>query len=126
MITRRMAAALVAGSLAVGLVAGTAGTIIAKDATPSQTAAAACLEHMDDMDSMMSGSGAGMMSGSGAGMMSGSGAGMMSGSGAGMMSGSGAGMMSGTGGMMGSQSGSGAMPDWMQQHHAAATPAPVR
>ena len=106
MITRRMAAALVAGSMAVGLVAGTAGSIIAKDATPTQDAAAACLEHMDDMDSMMAGQN-GMMSGAG-GMMGG------------------AGMMSGTGGMMGGQSGSGAMPDWMQQHHAASTPAPVR
>ena len=106
MITRRMAAALVAGSLAVGLVAGTVGSIIAKDATPSQTAVAACLEHMDDMDSMMAGQN-GMMSGTG-GMMGG------------------AGMMSGSGGMMGSQGGSGTMPDWMQQHHATATPAPAQ
>lgn len=99
MITRRMAAALVAGSLAIGLVAGTAGTIIAKDATPAQTAATACLEHMDDMDSMMAGQN-GMMSGSGGTM-------------------GGAGMMSGL-------NGSGSMPDWMQQHHVAATSAPVQ
>jgi hypothetical protein len=108
-----MAAALVAASLAVGLVAGTAGTIIAKDDTSTQTAVAACLEHMNDLDSMMAGQNR-MMSGYG-GMVSGSG---------GMMGGSG--MMSGSGGMMGGQSGSGALPDWMQQHHVAATPAPVR
>ena len=100
MITRRMAAALVAGSLAVGLVAGTAGTIIAKDA-PSQTPAAACIDHMDDLDSMMAGQN-GMMSGSG-GMMGG-----------------------GSGGMMSGPNGSGSVPDWMQQHHVAATPAPVQ
>ena len=84
MITRRMAAALVAGSLAVGLVAGTAGTIIAKDTTPSQTAAAACIDHMDDMG----------------------------------------GMMNGAGGMMGP--GTSAMPDYMQQHHAVSSQAPVQ
>jgi hypothetical protein len=93
MITRRMAAALVAGSLALGLAAGTAGTIIAKDATSSQTAAAACIDHMDDMSSMMNGGG---------------------------------GMMNGAGGMMNGLNGSGSMPDWMQQHHVAATPAPVQ
>ena len=107
MITRRIAAALVAGSLALGLVAGTAGTIIARDATASQTGAAACIEHMDDMSSMMSGSG-GMMGNSG-GMMAGSG-----------------GMMGGSGGMMGGLNGSGSVPDWMQQHHAPASPAPVQ
>jgi len=105
-----MAAALVAGSLAVGLVAGTAGTIIAKDATAPQTAVAACLDHMADMTSMMGGSG-GMMGGSG-GMMGGSG---------GMMGGSG-----GMSGLNGSGPTSSAMPDWMQQHHVAATPAPVQ
>ncbi len=99
MITRRMASALVGASLAVGLVAGMAGTIIAKDATPSQSAVAACIDHMDDMGSMMNGTG-GMMNGTG-GMIGG------------------AGMMSGL-------NGPGSMPDWMQQHHGAATPTPAQ
>jgi hypothetical protein len=107
MITTRIAAAFVAGALAVGLAAGTAGTMIAKDATASQTATAACIDHMDDMDSVMTGQN-GTMSGSG-GMMGGGSGGMMGG----------AGMMSGL-------NGSGSMPDWMQQHHVAATPAPVQ
>jgi hypothetical protein len=116
MITKRMAAALVAGSLAIGLAAGTVGTIIAKDATPSQTAVAACIDHMDDMGGMMNGAG-GMMNGAG-GMMNGTG---------GMMNGTG-GMMNGAGGMTGPGASAmpSAMPDYMQQHHAAPSQAPVQ
>jgi hypothetical protein len=64
MIRTRLAGALVAGALAVGLVAGAAGTSIAKDSGPSATDVAACAESVGDMRSMMSGQG-GMMSGSG-------------------------------------------------------------
>jgi len=64
MITTRIAAALGAGALAVGILAGSAGTIVLQEAT-SPTAV-----HLTaQMSSMMSGSGD-MMSGSG-GMMSG-------------------------------------------------------
>ncbi len=70
MITTRIAAAFAAGALAVGILAGSAGTIVLHDATAPQTDA--WTTHMDQAGSMMS-----MMAGAG-GMMNGSG-GMMSG-----------------------------------------------
>jgi hypothetical protein len=112
MITTRIAAAFAAAGLAVGILAGSAGTIVILDATtPNEIDLPA---HMSQMGSMMS-----MMASSG-GMMSGSG---------GMMSGSG-GMMSGSGGMMNGQTGTtptaSGMPDPMQQHHVTTSPAPSR
>ncbi len=105
MITTRIAAAIGAGALAVGILTGSAGTIVLRDATASQS---------NDVTSFMSQMGS-MMGGSG-GMMNGAGS-----------------MMNGSGGMMGGQSGTSpttpsasAMPDWMQQHHLTSSPLPTR
>jgi hypothetical protein len=98
MIATRIAAALAAGALAVGILAGSAGTIVLREATAPQ--AGDWTAQMSQMGSMMS-----MMDGSG-GMMSGSG-----------------GMMSGLNGPGPAAS---AMPDWMQGHHQAATPVPTQ
>ena len=65
MITKRLAGALIAGSIAIGLTLGAAGTIVAKDTTSASTTAV-CADHMADMTSMMSGAN-GMMSGQGGG-----------------------------------------------------------
>jgi hypothetical protein len=67
MITSRIAVAFAAGALAVGILAGSAGTLVARDATAPQAVDWAA--HLSQMSSMMSGSG-GMMNGSG-GMMNG-------------------------------------------------------
>ena len=67
MITTRIAAAFAAGALAVGILAGSAGTIVLRDATAPQTVD--WTAQMSQMGSMMAGGG-GMMSGSG-GMMNG-------------------------------------------------------
>jgi hypothetical protein len=105
MITTRIAAAFAAGALAVGMLAGSAGTIVLRDATASQTVD--WTAQMTQAGSMMS-----MMGGSG-GMMGGSG-----------------GMMGGSGGMMGGSGGTGpaapAMQNWMQQHHVTGAPVPTR
>src|SRR6266508_3560223 len=98
MITTRIAAAFAAGGLAVGILAGSAGTIVIRDATTSN--AIDLPVHMSQMGSMMS-----MMASSG-GMMSGSG-----------------GMMSGQAGTTPTASG---MPDPMQQHQATTAPVPSR
>ena len=98
MITTRIAAAFAVGGLAVGILAGSAGTIVIRDATTSN--AIDLPAHMSQMGSMMS-----MMASSG-GMMSGSG-----------------GMMSGQAGTNPTASG---MPDPMQQHHATTSPVPSR
>jgi hypothetical protein len=105
MITTRIAAAFAAAGLAVGILAGSAGTIVISDATNSN--AIDLPAHMSQMGSMMS-----MMASSG-GMMSGSG-----------------GMMSGSGSMMNGQTGTtpkaSGMPDLMQQHHVTTSPVPAR
>jgi hypothetical protein len=110
MTTTRIAAAVAAGGLAIGLLAGSAGTIIARDATTT-TAAVDCTAHMSQMQSMMSGAGS-MMSGAGS-----------------MMDGA-SGMMNGTSGMMNSQGGTApeasSMPDWMSGHHPSSSPVPTR
>ncbi len=102
MITTRIAAVFAAGALAVGILAGSAGTIVLRDATAPQSVDVAA--HMSQMGSMMNGSG-GMMNGSG-------------------------GMMNGSGGMMNGSSGTGpaasAMPASMQQHHVTSSPVPTR
>jgi hypothetical protein len=98
MMTTRMTAAFVAGALAVGIVAGSAGTIVLRDATTPQPGD--WTAQMSQVGSMMS-----MMSSSG-GMMTGSG-----------------GMMSGQSGMGPAASG---MPDSMQQHHITGSPVPTR
>lgn len=69
MITTRIAAALAASALLVGILAGSAGTIVLRDTTTPQ--AVDWTAHMSQMGSMMSGQG-GMMSGQtgiGSGMM---------------------------------------------------------
>ena len=103
MITRRIAAAFAAGALAVGILAGSAGTIVLRDATAPQvvdwTAQMSQMSQMSQMGSMMS-----MMAGGG-GVMGGSG---------GMMNGHGIGPAAS------------AMPDWMQQHHVTSSPVPTR
>ncbi len=73
MIAKPLAGALIAGSLAIGLAIGAAGTIIANGTTPA-SAAAACADHMADMTAMINSQ---MMSGHNE-MMSGQ-KGMMSG-----------------------------------------------
>ena len=98
MTTTRIAAAFAAGGLAVGIVAGSAGTILLREATSPN--AGDSTAHMSQMGSMMS-----MMNGSG-GMMNGSG-----------------GMMNGQDGTGPAAS---AMPDWMQRHHIASSPQPTR
>jgi hypothetical protein len=79
--TTRIGAAIAAGSLAVGILVGAAGTIVARDATTTDladhmrglTASAGSMGHMAGMMSMMDGSHmAGMMS-----MMDGAGSSMM-------------------------------------------------
>jgi hypothetical protein len=65
MTTSRIAAAVAAGALTIGLLAGSAGTIIARDATTAD--AVDCSALMSQMQSMMSSSGS-MMNGS-SGMM---------------------------------------------------------
>lgn len=103
MITTRIAAAIAAGALAVGMLVGSAGTIVLHGTSAALSADLAA--HISQMGSLMTGA-AGMMNGSG-----------------GMMSGVGSGMMNGTGSTGHAAS---AMPDWMQQHHPAvsATAAP--
>ena len=105
MIATRIAATFAAGALAVGILTGSAGTIVRRDATAPQSVDVAA--HMSQMGSMMNGAG-GMMNGAGS-------------------------MMNGSGGMMGGQSGTSpsspagsAMPDWMQQHHVTSSPLPTR
>lgn len=112
MIATRIAATFAAGALAVGILTGSAGTIVLRDATATQSNDVTA--HMSQMGSMMNGAG-GMMTGAG-GMMNGAGS-----------------MMNGSGGMMGGQSGTSpsspagsAMPDWMQQHHVTSSPLPTR
>lgn len=94
MIATRIAAVFAAGALAVGILAGSAGTIVLRDATAPQ--GVDWTAHMGQTGSMMGGGG----------------------------------MMGGSGGMMNGPNGMGpagpAMPDWMQQHHVAASPAPTR
>jgi hypothetical protein len=98
MITTRIATALAVGGLAVGILTGSAGTIVLREATtPNDVVSTA---HMGQMGSMMS-----MMSG-GSDMMGGS---------SGMMNG-----QDGTGPAPSS------MPDWMQQHHVTSSPEPTR
>jgi hypothetical protein len=97
MITTRIAAACAAGALAVGILAGSAGTIMLRDATAPE--AVGWTAHMSQMGSMMS-----VMAGGG-GMMSGSG-----------------GMMNGQNGM---GLAAPVMPDWMQQHHVTGSPVPT-
>jgi hypothetical protein len=56
MITTRNAAAFAAGALAVGIPAGSAGTIVLRDATPPQTVDwTARMSHMGSMMPMMAG-----------------------------------------------------------------------
>lgn len=63
MITTRIVAALAAGALAVGILAGSAGTIVLREATnPNTVDLTAQMSQMGSMMSMMSGFG-GMMSG---------------------------------------------------------------
>jgi len=119
MISTRLAGALAAGALALGILVGSAGTIAIRDvARPDAVDANAHMGQMATMMSMMGG-GPGMVGG-GPGMMGG-GPGMIGG-GPGMMS-SGSGMMTGQDWMGPAAS---AMPDWMQEHHQAASPAPSR
>ena len=112
--TSRLVGGLAATTLAVGILAGAAGTIMARDAVTPQTSCGAAMgDHMGDQDmgSMMSGS---MMSGS---MMSGSMMGPGSSFGPGMMvpnSSSSPGMMNGSGG-------SAAPGNQHDQHHPAAS-----
>jgi len=101
MITTRLAATFAAGALAVGILAGSAGTIVARDATTPQASDGSA--HMSQMGSMMS-----MMAGQG-GMMSG-------------QTGTGSGMMNGQNGMGPAAS---AMSDSMQQHHVTSLPVPT-
>ena len=105
MITTRIAAAFAAAGLAVGILAGSAGTIVIRDATTPN--AIDLPAHMSQLGSMMS-----MMASSG-GMMASSG-----------------GMMSGSGGMMSGQTGTtptaSGLPDPMQQHHVTTSPVPSR
>jgi hypothetical protein len=96
MITTRIAAALAAGALSVGILAGSAGTIALRDGTAPQTAD--WTAHMSQMGSMVS-----VMAGQG-GMMGG-----QTGIGSGMMTPSASGM-----------------PGWMQQHHGGSSQAPGR
>lgn len=104
MINRRIAAAFAAGTLAVGILVGSAGTIVLRDATAPQ--ALTWSTQMTQAGSMVS-----MMGG--AGMMGGS-----------------AGTLNGPGSMMNGQNGTGpaasALPEWMQQHHGTASPVPGR
>ena len=67
MIPTRIAAALAAGALAVGILAGSAGTIVLRDATSAQPVD--WTAHMSQIGGMMNGAG-GMMNGAG-GMMNG-------------------------------------------------------
>lgn len=110
MTTTRLAGALIAGSLAIGLGFGAAGTIVAKDAS-STSSVAARVDHMADVNGMMNGQN-GMMNGQN-GLMNGQN-----------------GMMNGQNGMMNGQNRVGpaapAIPDSMQQHHATPSSAPTR
>jgi hypothetical protein len=109
MTTSRIAAAVAAAALTIGLLAGSAGTIIARDATTAD--AVDCSAIMSQMQSMMSSSGS-MMGGS-PGMMNGS-----------------PGMMNGSSGMMDSQDGTtpeaSSIPGGMMGHHTTTSPAPTR
>lgn len=67
MISTKIALSMTGAALAVGLVAGGAGTIVARDGGTGTTTAADCLEHMQQYGAMM-GTGSGMM-GTGSGMM---------------------------------------------------------
>ena len=98
MIATRIAAAFAAIALAVGILAGSAGTIVLRDATAPQTVD--WTAQMSQAGSMMS-----MMAGRG-GMMSGSG-----------------GMMSGQNEVGPAAS---TIPDSMQQHHLTSSPVPTR
>jgi hypothetical protein len=98
MINSRIAAAFAAGALAIGILAGSAGTIVLKDAATPEVADLTA--HMSQMGSMMS------MMGGAAGMMNGSG-----------------GMMNG---WTGTTPTAPRMPNWMQQHHVTTSPVPSR
>jgi hypothetical protein len=102
MISTRIAGALAAGALALGVLAGSAGTIVIRDAAGPD--ALDSNAYMGRMATMMAG-GSGMMPG-GSGMMPG-----------------GSGMMTGLDGM--GPAGS-AMPDWMRQHHQPVSSGPSR
>ena len=101
MISTRITATVAASALAVGILTGSAGTIVARDATAP--AASDWTAHMSQMGSMMS-----MMAGQG-GMMNG-------------QNGTGPGMMNGQDGIAPTAS---MMPDWMQQHHVTVSPVPA-
>ena len=105
MITTRIAAAFAAGALAVGILVGSAGAILAREAIVPQ--ASDWTAHMSQMGSMMS-----MMAGQG-----------------GMMNGQNGTGSTAPGGMMNGQNVTGpaasAMPDWMQQHHVTTSPVPA-
>ena len=62
MISTRITAAVAAGALAVGILTGSAGTIMARDATPQASDWTAHMGQMGSMMSMMAGQG-GMMNG---------------------------------------------------------------
>jgi len=81
--TKRRMGAVAAGAFAIGILSGTAGTIVGHDAsTPGGDFAAAMADHMIgyDMGSMMSGSMMGSGSSFDPGMMGGTGASSMPGS----------------------------------------------
>jgi hypothetical protein len=102
MTTSRIAASVAAAGLAIGLLVGSAGTIIARDATTAD--AVDCSALMSQMQSMMSSS-ASMMNGS-------------------------SGMMNGSSGMMDSQDRTtpeaSSTPGGMMGHHTTTSPAPTR
>lgn len=88
--TKRRVVAIAAGAFAVGILSGTAGTIVGHDATtPRGDLATLMADHMAgyDMGTMMSGSMASMMSGSMMGAGSSFGPGMMNGPAASFMPG---------------------------------------
>jgi hypothetical protein len=99
--TKRRICAIAAGAFAIGILSGTAGTIVGHDATtPGEDFAAEMADHMAgyDMGSMMAGSAGSMMSGSMTGPGSSFGPGMMTGPAA------------------------SSMPGQHELHHAAASP----
>ena len=107
MISTRVAGLIAGIALAIGLVVGAAGAIVARDAVNPMPAADSWADHMAGMAGMMGGSGMGpdMMGSGGSGM------------GPDMMGSGGSGMGPD---MMGSDASS--MLNWMSQHHGATTP----
>jgi len=97
MITTRLAGLFAGIALAIGLVVGAAGVIVARDAATPAPAAYSWTDHMAGMSGMMGSGGSGM----GPDMMGSGGSGMGP-------------------DMMGSDASS--MFDWMSQHHGATTP----